>query len=385
MKKVERNLKLIEWIQITQSMIFVASVLVPYFQFRGLEFSEILLLQSIFAIASMVLEFPSGYLSDKFGRKKTLNIAYFALCLAVFIFYMGSSFAILAFAELTFALGYSLVSGTVSALLYESLEELKRVDEYSKILGANTHKALLTVALSGIVGGVIAHFISLRVTVALTLIAFSVSFVLSFILVEVKEIKKRGISDDIKDFKSIVSNSELIYIATFVSMIFAFNQVSFWYYQPYFKAVGVELFYFGFIFASFQMVASIGSKYAHKVQNKFTSVEIFKFIAVMIVISLFGMGWSFSLFGLAFVYLQQLVRGFFFVLVDSYMQKYASSELRASTLSFITLAKKLAFGINLLFFAQLAKIVTLQNSLYLMGIILLLLSWLFFILTRIKQ
>ncbi|HGZ70780.1 MAG TPA: MFS transporter, partial [Nitratifractor sp.] len=319
MKKVERNLKLIEWIQITQSMIFVASVLVPYFQFRGLEFSEILLLQSIFAIASMVLEFPSGYLSDKFGRKKTLNIAYFALCLAVFIFYMGSSFAILAFAELTFALGYSLVSGTVSALLYESLEELKRVDEYSKILGANTHKALLTVALSGIVGGVIAHFISLRVTVALTLIAFSVSFVLSFILVEVKEIKKRGISDDIKDFKSIVSNSELIYIATFVSMIFAFNQVSFWYYQPYFKAVGVELFYFGFIFASFQMVASIGSKYAHKVQNKFTSVEIFKFIAVMIVISLFGMGWSFSLFGLAFVYLQQLVRGFFFVLVDSYM------------------------------------------------------------------
>jgi len=133
MKKIERNLKLIEWIQITQSMVFVASVLVPYFQFRGLEFSQILLLQSIFAIASVVLEVPSGYFSDKLGRKKTLNIAYLSLVVAVFIFYNGSSFTILAFAELAFAFGYSLVSGTVTALLYESLEELGQVDKYSKL------------------------------------------------------------------------------------------------------------------------------------------------------------------------------------------------------------------------------------------------------------
>jgi len=382
MKKIKRNLKLIEWIQITQSMVFVASVLVPYFQFRGLEFSQILLLQSIFAIASVVLEVPSGYFSDKLGRKKTLNIAYLSLVVAVLIFYNGSSFTILAFAELAFAFGYSLVSGTVTALLYESLEELGQVDKYSKIFGSNSQKALISIAFSSIVGGLIAHYISLSTTVALTLIAFIVSFVLSWLLVEVKEIKKRGIIEDIRDFQSIISNKEILKIATFISMIFAFNQVAFWYYQPYFKAIGVEILYFGFIFASFQIVASIGTKYAHNVQNRFTSQEIFKVIAIVTVLSLVGMGWSFSMFGLAFIFLQQLVRGFFMVFADSSLQTYASSELRASTLSLIVLAKKLTFGLNLILFAQITKVVSLQDTLYIMAIMLLLLSGLFFVLSR---
>jgi len=339
-------------------------------------------LQSIFAIASVVLEVPSGYFSDKLGRKKTLNIAYLSLVIAVFIFYNGSSFIILAFAELVFAFGYSLVSGTVTALIYESLEELGQVDKYSKFFGSISQKALISIAISSIVGGLVAHYISLRATVALTLIAFTVSFILSWLLVEVKEIKKRGIGEDIRDFQSVISNKEILKIATFISMIHAFNQIVFWYYQPYFKAIGVEILYFGFIFASFQIVASIGTKYAHKVQNRFKSQEIFKFIAIVTVLSLIGMGWSFSMFGLAFIYLQQLVRGFFMVFANSSVQTYASSELRASTLSLIVLAKKLTFGLNLILFAQITKIVSLQNALYIMAIMLLLLSGLFFALSR---
>jgi len=378
MERIERNLKLIEFIQITQSMVFVASVLVPYFQFRGLELSQILMLQSVFAIVSVLFELPSGYFSDKLGRKKTLNIAYFALSIAVFIFYNGSSFAILAFAEVVFAFGYSLVSGTVSALLYESLDELGRVGEYSKIFGSNNHKVLITIAISSIVGGLVAHFVSLSATVALTMFAFAVSFILSLFLVEVKEITKRGIRDDIKEFKATLSNKEIIKIATFISMIFAFNQVAFWYYQPYFKAVGVDILYFGFIFASFQIVASVGAKYAHKVQDKFTSQEIFKIIVIMIVLSLFGMGFSFSLFGIVFIYLQQLVRGFFMVFADSSVQRHASCELRASTLSLITLAKKLSFGLNLILFAQITKVVSLQAGFYIMAVMLALLGGLYF-------
>jgi len=385
MKRIERNLKLIEFIQITQSMVFVASVLVPYLQFRGLELSQILILESIFAILSVLFELPSGYLSDKMGRKKTLNMAYLALTVAFFIFYKSSSFSSLAFAEVVFAFGYSLVSGTVSALLYESLDELERVTEYSKIFGSNNHKALIAIAISSIVGGLVAHFVSLSATVVLTVVALSVSFILSLFLVEVKEIKQLSLKDDLKEFKATLSNKEILRITSFISMIFAFTQVAFWYYQPYFKAVGVELLYFGFIFASFQIVASIGSKYAHKVQNRFTSQEIFKIISVVIVFSLVGMGFSFSLFGLFFVYLQQLVRGFFMVFADSSVQRHASCELRASTLSLITLAKKLSFGLNLILFAQITKVLSLQTGLYIMAAMLALLSALYFTVSSKKE
>ena len=70
------------------------------------------------------------------------------------------------------------------------------------------------------------------------------------------------------------------------------------------------------------------------------------------------------------------------VFADSSVQTYASSELRASTLSLITLAKKLTFGLNLILFAQITKVVSLQNALYIMAIMLLFLSGLFFVLSR---
>jgi len=80
--------------------------------------------------------------------------------------------------------------------------------------------------------------------------------------------------------------------------------------------------------------------------------------------------------------LQQLVRGFFMVFANSSVQTYASSELRASTLSLIVLAKKLTFGLNLILFAQITEVVSLQNALYIMAIMLLFLSGLFFVLSR---
>ena len=41
----------------------------------GLNLTEILLLQSIFSAATVVLEYPSGYISDRLGYRNALTIA----------------------------------------------------------------------------------------------------------------------------------------------------------------------------------------------------------------------------------------------------------------------------------------------------------------------
>ncbi|MDW7758962.1 MAG: hypothetical protein SCH72_14850, partial [Desulfuromonadales bacterium] len=41
----------------------------------GLSLSEILLLQAIFSLATLLMEYPSGYLSDRLGYRLTLSLA----------------------------------------------------------------------------------------------------------------------------------------------------------------------------------------------------------------------------------------------------------------------------------------------------------------------
>ncbi len=383
MKKVERNISLIRWISITQGLVFVAPVMVLYFGSRGLELSQILMLQFVFSILSMVFEFPSGYISDKLGRKKTSIAAYTVLVLAFWLFLNGNSFNTFAFAELIFALGYALISGTLSSLLYESLKALGKESEYSKVYGDINHKTLLAVAFAGISGGLIAKYLSLSATVVSTLIAFIGSFVLSLFLKEVNGANKRALKEDIKDFSLVLKSKELIGVTLFVAIIFAFNQVAFWYYQPYFKAIGVDLAYFGILFALMQVVASFGSKYANAIMHRFSKEQIFIAVAVAILVSLVGMGWFFSYFGIVFIYLQQIVRGVFMIFISEYIQKNASSELRATTVSFITLVKQLFYAANLYIFVELSKSVGLEHIYLIMAALLALLLVVFVGLKRV--
>ena len=383
MQRIERNINLVKWIFLTQGLVFVAPVLVLYFSSRGLKLSEILMLQFVFSAFSMALEFPSGYISDKLGRKRTLIIAYASLVLAVYLFLNGSSFNTFAFAEFVFALGYALISGTLSSLLYESLKALSRESEYSKVYGNINHKTLLTVAFAGISGGFIAKYFGLSATVVATLIAFVGSFVLSLFLKEVNGANKRAFREDIKDFHLLLGNKELISVTLFVALIFAFNQVSFWYYQPYFKAIGVDVAYFGVLFASFQIVASLGSKYANTIMKRFSKEQIFISVAIAILISLIGMGWFFSYLGIAFIYLQQLVRGVLMIYSSEYAQKYASDELRATTASFMALVNKLFYAANLYIFVELSKGVSLEHIYFVMAGFLAILLGLFLGLRRV--
>jgi MFS family permease len=95
----------------------VIPVIVPFYRASGLDMREVYLLQSVFAVGTLLLEVPTGYAADLLGRKKTL--------VAGSLFY-GVSFTWLAVAsgfrgfvlfELLAAVGVALFSGTDAARL----------------------------------------------------------------------------------------------------------------------------------------------------------------------------------------------------------------------------------------------------------------------------
>ena len=55
--------------------LIVMPVVVPFMESYGLGMTEIYQLQAIFAISVVLLEVPSGYLADLFGRRHSLILA----------------------------------------------------------------------------------------------------------------------------------------------------------------------------------------------------------------------------------------------------------------------------------------------------------------------
>lgn len=97
-------------------------VLVPFYQSHGLSMAEVFQVQTVYAVAMVSFEVPSGYASDLLGRKRCLVLA--SACYGAAFTWLALStgyWDFMGFAALS-ALATSLRSGTDVALLYDSLE-----------------------------------------------------------------------------------------------------------------------------------------------------------------------------------------------------------------------------------------------------------------------
>ncbi|HQN29455.1 MAG TPA: MFS transporter, partial [Mesotoga sp.] len=74
-EKMERNVRVYNRFRFSQNMLIIGPVLVPYMIFKGLSYSEIMLLQSISAISVVLFEVPTGSLADRISRKFSLVIS----------------------------------------------------------------------------------------------------------------------------------------------------------------------------------------------------------------------------------------------------------------------------------------------------------------------
>ncbi len=99
---------------------------------RGFSTLQIGIWESIFHVASMCFEVPSGAIADVFGRKKTMVASRVMNILASILMIVTSSPITIAFAMIVNALSYNLASGTREALAFDSLKEAGKEEAYDR-------------------------------------------------------------------------------------------------------------------------------------------------------------------------------------------------------------------------------------------------------------
>ncbi len=107
---------------------FVSEIFFPiaiwlFFYSKFLSFTQIALLSAIGGLASIVLEVPTGAFADMFGRKTAIVISYIFFSISMFGVAVSQSFGAFVFFIFLAALSNALYSGSLEALVYDSLKD----------------------------------------------------------------------------------------------------------------------------------------------------------------------------------------------------------------------------------------------------------------------
>lgn len=139
----EKNILLYEWSNYINSSVLIWTILTLYYLWRGLSYFDIALVQSVGAIATAVLEIPTGWISDRCGHHIVLKIASFSRLMAIVTLTLANSFLLMVASELFFSLANASQSGAGSAFLFEATSTNSRMD------GKNGTYALILSKITG--------------------------------------------------------------------------------------------------------------------------------------------------------------------------------------------------------------------------------------------
>lgn len=352
-------------------MFFSIPVMVLFWQDNGLSLTEIMILQSIFAIVAVALEIPTGYFADIYGRKQALILSGLSSFVAISAYSLGYTFYHFLIAEIFFAISVSFASGTSSAFIYDTLVDLKEEQNYKRIWGNIFFTRMIALALSSILGGFIAK-IDLRYTLYASIPFFALLIPTALSMREPQRHKfifaKGYLSELFKILRvALIKNEKLRWLIVYSGVVYAFNQSALWLYQPYFKLSGLDIAYFGIVFASFQLVAAISSKYAHKLEGKIGQKYSLAMLVFLVSGSYFFMSNFVFLFSFSFSFLQQFVRGFKNVIITDYINKLATSDIRATVLSVESFIGRLLYAAIIPIVGWIADIYSLVQAITILG------------------
>ena len=344
--KFERNIKTYYFYSTFAELLILGPIMTLFLIAKGLSFTEIMVLQSISAISQVLFEVPTGAVADKQGRKVSILLASIIWSISLFIYIVGKSFVIFALAEIIFSLGASLKSGADSALIYDSLVQLKKENEYQRIEGKARANALYAQAIGSVLSGFI-YEINIYLPMAVSILFMVVTSVIVLFFQE-PPFSREEHNKDANYYKQIVDSGRFILkheklkaVVLFCTVFFVFYRAGFWFYQPYMESVNIPVKYFGIIFFLFNITAAFTSKRSPYIMEK-TKPRTLTFLALLMGVSFFIMGTVKIWPGFLAIFLQQMARGLYRPITTKYINKHIPSDKRATILSFSSLSSNIA-------------------------------------------
>lgn len=235
---MNHNIKVLKWFNFFIEFKLYAPIAILYFAEITGSFALGMSIFSVAVVSGALFEIPTGILSDRLRRRKTIILGAFFSVIFITLYAIGISYWILVIGAIFEGLAMSLFSGNNEALLHESITEEGKESEYAQHLGATSKMLSIGLAISSGLAIVFIFFWPFKLLFWLSVIPQIICLVLAFFVREPKiHLDESGnVYRHLKiAFVEFVRNRKLRYLSVASIVVSGFGQASFQF-QPAFYA-----------------------------------------------------------------------------------------------------------------------------------------------------
>lgn len=346
-------------------------IVIPFFESNRLNFEDVMQLQALHALSMVLFEIPSGYFSDKLGRKNTMIFGCILGFLGFSVFTQSHLFWHFMIGNMFIGIGDSFISGTDSALLYDTLFDLDRKEDYLKYEGRTVSLGNYAEAVAALVGGtLVLHFGFRSAYYGQAFLAF-LSVLTAFTLTEPHK-HKDHVTPSIKQtfkvmFDSMFNHPILSWNIILSSIIGVSTLVMAWFSQKYFQHIGIDIAYNLYIWAILNVIVGLVSWYAWKWERKLGRESTVLIIVFGISSIFFAMAPFTYWFAIGLLFAFYALRGLATPILRDYVQQFCPPELRATIMSIRSFLIRIIFIVFGLFIGWLTETQTIAITLVIAG------------------
>lgn len=323
------------------------AVYTALFALEGLSVAEIGILLAFWSAAAIVLEMPSGALSDHFDRRTLLFAAPLLKALTFVCWGVAAgNFWLYGLGFLFWSAGQALQSGTREALLFERLEAEGRSTDFDKVLGRDNAAEGLGIGAGALAGGFVAQF-----DMAWAIWASTPPLLLGALLaLWLRDIRQDRTPDAgetpityLSHFADAIGEFRRHADLRFVTVYMAVGLIAFElleeFDQLYYLAVSVPIWLWGVLAAAVELVYALASIAAHRLAGRPWLAWALPLLggALLLVASLGHNPWYVLALELAYVAIAPVA-----VLAEARFHRIMDGRSRATTTSALIMAENIA-------------------------------------------
>lgn len=315
---------------------------------NGLNATQLFLIQAAYSFASALFAIPSGYFADVLGRKKTLVLGTVLSASGFLVYATIHDFWAFFFAEAVMGIGNSCISGTDSAMLYDSLQQSENQEKYLKYEGRVTSFGCLAETTAALLGGSIAAVFSYNDVFWTQMGIAVVAIPAALLLVEPSREKLLH-----KSFRQVadigmyalfkhkgLSRTTLMSSVTGIATLTMAWTVQTFFIEADFTEVQTTI-----VWVLLNLTVALASFFSDVLERKFGVKTMILLMVVLIPMGYFAFGVPSIAFALTFAFLFYFVRGFATPILKELIQNYCDSEIRATVLSVRDLLIRMGFTV----------------------------------------
>ena len=343
----QRSLHLVLFESAITAGSFCTPIMTPFFLSIGLSQAEISVTQALFTIAVLLIDFPTGWLADRFGRKWANVLGDFGAALAYFLYATANSFASVVFCECLLGFFMAFSEGVDFSLLKHFSGKVQPEESYFRRQVARLslwqHVANLTfVILGGPLGA----------------INFRLAIVCSGLSRVIGGLISLGINDDSERLQKIANNPlrdmARIAISSFRQRelrthIFAYaigremTHGIIWVFTPMLMLAGVPLSIVSMGWAVNSLFCVVGSRLAERYSQHLSSRQVMAIPLALMAVSMATLTIQINLWTVSLYLLMGVVQGWTGATLMPRLQQYVSAGEQTSVVSLAKVVAKLLY------------------------------------------